>query len=255
MNVGPPVEFRAGEERLLSLGRDALKKVLDYLGGARLAGNPKAATVLGAVLARVKALGTDDARVVLPMFLDDLLDAELLRRAQEHFDARSAGWTQLYDHAIRFWKDSAAREGAEMAKLSALAEMLPPLSEEEARWAQDQAGVRRSRAVDQPVVHGSGATSVCFQGTNFQGNVGGGSASIGAVDQEQLKAWVAQSVVGAVNTAMAGVVKSVEQLSLRVDQQAVGVNDGWRSSWRQWGQCQTMQSSRMLTCLRTCQVR
>ncbi len=218
------MEFRAGEERLLSLGRDALKKVLDYLGGARLAGNPKAATVLGAVLARVKALGTDDARVVLPVFLDDLLDAALLRRVQEHFDARSVAWTKLYDHAVLLWKDPAAREGAEMAKLSALAEMLPALSEEEARRARDRAGARRPQAVDQPGVQGSGVASVSFQGTNFQGNVGGGSVSIGAVDQEQLKAWVAQSVVGAVNTAMAGVVKSVEQLSLRVDQQAVGVN-------------------------------
>ncbi len=218
------------------VGAPGLKKVLAYLGGGQMAGNPKAETVFNKVMQQVKVLSEDDVRVQLPVFTDDLLSEALVTRLQEHFDARTTAWKEVYDHAVALWKieEDAARAG--LAKVSARAEMLNPLAEGEAAIAavrqaereafyESQELEQRGRGVAAAAQIPKEPTRVTISGKGGKGvagGVGGSGVSFseGRFDEQALTASVTKSVMGAVKDAMAGMVQSVEQLTLRVQQQA-----------------------------------
>ena len=238
-NLGPPLRFSSHAELILTVGAPGLKKVLAYLGGGQMAGNPKAETVYNKIMQQVKLLNEEDVRLQLPVFMDDLLSEALVTRLQEHYDARTAAWKDVYDHAVALWKteEDAARAG--LAKLSARAEMLSPLAEGEAaiaavRQAEREAfyesqeleqrgrGVAAAGGPKEPArvaISGKGGKGVA-------GGVGGSGVSFsdGRFDEQALTASVTKSVMGAVKDAMAGMVQSVEQLTLRVQQQAAATS-------------------------------
>ena len=234
-SLGPPVKFSSHMEQILMVGAPGLKKVLAYLGGGQMAGNPKAETVYNKIMQQVKMLSEEDVRVQLPVFTDDLLSEALVARLQEHCDARTAAWKEVYDHAVALWKseEDAARAG--LAKLSARAEMLSPLAEGEAAIAAVRQAEREAFYESQELEQrGRGVAAapvprepprVAISGKGGKGVAGGAggtgvSLSDGRFDEQALTASVTKSVMGAVKDAMAGMVQSVEQLSMRVQQQA-----------------------------------
>jgi hypothetical protein len=123
-------------EQILVVGAPGLKKVLAYLGGGQMAGNPKAETVFNKIMQQVKALSEEDVRVQLSVFTDNLLSEALVARLQEHlYDARTTAWKEVYDRAVALWKTEEDATRAGLAKLSARAEMLNPLADREAAIA------------------------------------------------------------------------------------------------------------------------
>ena len=239
-SLGPPVRFGSHMEQILAVGAPGLKKVLAYLGGGQMAGNPKAETVFNRIMQQVKLLSEEDVRVQLPVFTDDLLSEALVIRLQEHYDARTTAWKEVYDHAVALWKteEDAARAG--LAKLSARAEMLNPLAEGEAAIAAVRQAEREvfyeSQELEQRGRGGAAAaagpkeqarvTIAGKGGKGVAGGVGGSGVSFseGRFDEQALTASVTKSVMGAVKDAMAGMVQSVEQLTLRVQQQAAATS-------------------------------
>ncbi len=226
VGLPPPSEWREGDDRLLAVGRESLKAVVAYLGGQKLPGNPKPGTVLKTILNRVKALDPGDVRVLLPIFLDDLLSLEAVRQVQGHFDARTPVWTTVYDHAMMLLKDPDGAAEAVMVKLSALVDTLPALSPEQDRIAQERAAARGPRGrAEQPHAVASVSFSGNRGGDGSTGGVGGSGVAVSmGVDAAKLTADVTQSVLGAVNDALAGVVRTVEQLSVKVQQQGAVAN-------------------------------
>ena len=237
-NLGPPIKFSSHMEQILMVGAPGLKKVLAYLGGGQMAGNPKAETVYNKIMQQIKMLSEEDVRVQLPVFMDDLLSEALVTRLQEHYDARTAAWKEVYDHAVALWKteEDAARAG--LAKLSARAEMLNPLAEGEAAIAAVRQAEREAFYESQELEQRRGVAPAVGPkeparlailgkgGKGVAGGVGGSGVSFseGRFDEQALTASVTKSVMGAVKDAMAGMVQSVEQLTMRVQQQAAATS-------------------------------
>jgi hypothetical protein len=233
-SLGPPVRFSSHTEQILTVGAPGLKKVLAYLGGGQMAGNPKAETVFNKIMQQVKVLSEDDVRVQFPVFMDDLLSEALVARLQEHYDARTTAWKEVFDHAMALWKTEEDSARAGLAKLSARAEMLNPLAEGEAAIAAVRQAEREAFYESQEVEQRGRAAAVLPKeparvaisgkgGKGVAGGMGGSGVSFseGRFDQQALTASVTKSVMGAVKDMMVGVVQSVEQLTLRVQQQAV----------------------------------
>jgi hypothetical protein len=199
----PAVEdWRDGDHRILEAGRENLKMVLTWLGGDKLAGNPKPVTVMKAVLDRFKRMSQGDVRALVPIFLDDLLLPDAVKLLQDHHDAGTRHWKEAYDYARELMKgsDGATVEG----RWSEFVEKLPQLSDAEHRVARERAAARVPRSSEaRAAAPAQAAPSAVVSGNrdvSVVGSViGSGTVSNGAVvDPAKLVAEVTKNVLGAI---------------------------------------------------------
>jgi hypothetical protein len=127
----PPEEWSDNDERLAGLPRETLKVLGAFFGAPRVGGNTKAPKLLKNMWAAVKGLHCTDVRVLLPIFLDDLLLPETLSKLQDHCDADTETWHVFWDQALLLHKDPEAAGRAGLGKMSVMADQMPVATKEE----------------------------------------------------------------------------------------------------------------------------